>query len=548
MGARRAWLANRLWLASAAGQGWRFRRSLAHPAAAQTARLRRIVAANAMCEAGRRGRFDRITSVADYRQRVPLCDYDDLATEIERMAAGEVAVLTAERVRLFEPSSGSTASSKLIPYTARLQAEFQAGLAAWIGNLYGAYPDLARGPAYWSISPLSAGPRRTSGGTPIGFEEDSAYLGQLGRLVEAAMAVPNGLKQITDVAAFRYVTLLWLLGAADLRLVSVWNPTFWTLLLADLSPRWERLLADLAAGTLHPPGELAGAVQSALARRLRPAPLRAQALAQIDPREPAAAQTIWPQLGLISCWADAAAAPYAAVLARALPQVTIQPKGLLATEAMVSLPWVGAPAPVAAITSHFLEFELEDGALKLVDELMPGDVASVVVTTGGGLYRYRLHDRVEMVGRLAATPCLRFVGKGDRVADWFGEKLHEGFVAAVLAELCQSQGLVADFMLLAPDQTGTGPAYTLFVETASRLAPQLEAALDAALQRNFHYAYCRRLGQLAPAQVMAVRGGAATYLAVCQDRGMRLGNIKPAVLDGQAGWRAAFMAGGADAA
>ena len=43
------------------------------------------------------------------------------------------------------------------------------------------------------------------------------------------------------------------------------------------------------------------------------------------------------------------------------PGVEIQGKGLLATEGVISIPLMGRPAPVPAVTSHFLEF-LDEGA------------------------------------------------------------------------------------------------------------------------------------------------------------------------------------------
>lgn len=227
------WLAafaNGVWLASSITDRARFRWALAHPAAAQGASLRRILDANRTCEFGRDHAFAQITGPADFQRRVPLASYDDYAPAIARMAAGESNVLTSAAVKLFEPSSGSTAAAKLVPYTAALQREFQAGLAAWIGNLYANMPAIGGGPAYWSVTPLVAGRQRTPGGIPIGFEQDSDYLGSLGWLVEAVMAVPNQVKLVGEMASFRYATLRHLLAATELRLLSVWNPTFLTLL------------------------------------------------------------------------------------------------------------------------------------------------------------------------------------------------------------------------------------------------------------------------------------------------------------------------------
>ena len=104
------------------------------------------------------------------------------------------------------------------------------------------------------------------------------------------------------------------------------------------------------------------------------------------------------------------------------------------------------------------------------------------------------------------------------------------------------------FELLAPADLPNGYAYTLYVEAGDveagipANAEALASTLDVLLRRNFHYDYCRRLGQLGPTRVRWVRGAGATYLAVCQARGMKLGNIKPALLDRGTEWEAAFEA------
>jgi hypothetical protein len=533
-------IANTLWLASGVADGARYRRALRDPAAAQAARLRLILAANQTSEFGREHHFSAIHSPGEFQRRVPLAIYDDFAPAIARMAAGETNVLTTERVKLFEPSSGSVAATKLVPYTAALQREFQAGLAAWIGNLYARMPQLMGGPAYWSLTPLVSGRQSTSAGIPIGFEEDSAYLGPLGRVVEAALAVPNAVKHVPRMEVFRYVTLRHLLSTPHLRLISVWNPTYLTLLLDALAEWWEPLLDDLAAGRLSVQG-LEPNLHARLSRGLRPDPRRAHTLRKLDPRDPMTLAQVWPRLTLLSCWADGPSVRFAGELRARLPHVTMQPKGLLATEAMVSLPWVGVEGAPLALTSHFLEFVDEAGAVHLAHELQPGEHYSVVVTTGGGLYRYQLQDQVVMVGRVQATPTIRFVGKRDRVSDLFGEKLNEDFVARCLDELWSQVGVTPRFALVAPAEAPQGFAYTLYIEIEgeANVAAWAEA-FDALLCRNFHYDYCRRLGQLARGRVRLVQHGAAVYLAICQGRGMKLGNIKPALLDRGSEWEAAF--------
>ena len=61
--------------------------------------------------------------------------------------------------------------------------------------------------------------------------------------------------------------------------------------------------------------------------------------------------------------------------------------------------------------------------------------------------------------------------------------------------------------------------------------PTLAARLDESLCENPHYAQCRLPGQLAPAGVVHVRGGAfAAYAAELSGAGLSLGDIKPSPL------------------
>jgi hypothetical protein len=546
-------LANNLWQAACLPSWYQFRRAITRVENVQRGVLMDYLTKNQETEYGRRFKFPSITSVEAYQRSVPLTTYDDYTSAIEAISQGEQAVLATSPVLMLEVSSGSAAASKLIPYTVKLRSEFQRGIASWIYTVFRHSPDLKKGPAYWSITPLAEGRRITPCGIPIGFEEDTAYLGSVGKhLADSALAVPNAVKHIRDVASFRYVTLLFLLRHPDLRIISVWNPTFLNLLLQPLSEWWEALLHDIAQGTLTSPNALDPELSLNLLHQLSPNPQRAEVLASLEPSN---YRALWPDLGLISCWMDGPAARYVSSLKTSFPDVTCQGKGLVATEAFVSLPIPGVTGAVLAVTTHFFEFlpvssqtyEISAEQPKLAHQLDKGQTYAVVATTGGGFYRYQLHDVVKVVDHLEQAPCLRFLGKTDQVSDWFGEKLNERLVAETLDRLFRIYSLSPIFAMLAPDDQAEGFRYTLYVELpddqqSEELLANLSTDLDQHLRRNFHYDYCRRLGQLAHAEVLPIaKEGAETYLEVLRSRGQRLGSIKPATLDKATGWGNHFV-------
>jgi hypothetical protein len=527
----KAYAANALWVASCWSEWRRFQRAAGRVEETQTTLLSRYLSANKSTEYGEHHHFSAITSPSHYQNQVPLTTYDDYIEHISRIGEGQGSVLTAEPVRMFELSSGSTAASKLIPYTDSLKAEFQRGLAPWIYDLYSNNPGLQRGPAYWSITPLTDGRRFTSAGIPIGFDSDSAYLGPLGKLlVDSALAVPNAVKNISNVDSFRYLTLLYLLRQPDLRLISVWNPTFLSLLVAPLAEWWDSLLHDIECGTVSMPD---------VDLRFAPRPELARVLQALSPTD---YESLWPHLGLISCWRDGASRPYARQIEEMFPHVSLQGKGLLATEAFVSVPITGVPegGSVLSINSHFFEFIDEAGECLRAHQIETGKTYSVVITTGGGFYRYQLHDVVEVLSHWKQIPCIRFVGKEDHISDWFGEKLEERFVANVLEKVFASHNISPAFAMLAPEDGVDGFHYVLYIES-NECDHNLAKDLDDALRANFHFDYCRKLGQLEAVRIVNVTRGTESYLHGCQARGQKLGNIKPGVLQKTTGWKEWFV-------
>ena len=536
---RRAALANALWLASARPDAARFDHALRHPDHAQRRLLHHALTRLARTAFGHDHGLSRHTTAADFADRVPLQTYDGLAPYIARIRRGERRVLTADPVTRLIPTSGSTAAAKLIPFTRALQRQFNAAIRPWIADLFTRHPDACRGPAYWSISPASSPANDPPGGSndnavPVGFDDDAAYLGPLARrLIDPVLAVPPTVRHHADPDDFRFATLFHLLRAPSLRLVSVWHPSFLTLLLDALPPHFDRLLDALSTGVCR------AALGEVLYRTKPLHPRHLDRLRRADPADPA---SLWPDLTVVSAWADAAAAAPFSSLAGRLPGVHLQPKGLISTEAFVSLPYRGAHP--AAVTSHLIELLDDDGGVHPLHHAEPGGRYEPVVTTAGGLTRYRTGDIVEVTGRLHATPTLRFLGR-TATSDLVGEKLTDAFAAAALAAACRRVGVSPAFAMLTPDPGASAaapPHYTLWLEMPAvatyvpRLTPhaprsrtaahRLAAALDDELARNPHYAYARRIGQLGPVHPRPAPPDAVRRLIVASPTAAPLGAVK----------------------
>jgi len=540
--------ANLAWLACNAPGHARFVRALREPAATQSRLLLKCLRANSGTAYGREHHLDRIRSVAEFQDVVPLATYDDLEPWIERIARGEPRVLTNEPVLRLVPSSGSTAAAKRIPYTATMKRQVRRAVAPWVFDLYRNRLRLASGSCYWSITPPAMVIEEASSApVAVGYEEDGEYLGGIvKRLADATMAVPAAVRRVRRIESFRYVTLRFLLQRSDLSVISVWHPSFLTLLMDELPRIWSRLLWDLERGTLDPPGDLDPRSREALSPHLKALPRRARELKRVDPADWG---RIWTRLGLVSCWGDGHAAMHCRDLERRLPGVEIQSKGLMATEGCVTIP-LGGFSPLA-VRSHFFEFlpvgddARPDARPLLAHELERGALYSVVLTTGGGLYRYQLGDIVRAEGQVDDTPSLRFVGRHSCDSDLRGEKLCEAFVACVLDKVLTGVTAHPEFAMLAPDTPAGGPgvppSYTLYIECASPHPAGLAGMLERGLRENPHYRACVELGQLRPARVFEIAGDAVgRYFEHCRRGGWRLGDIKPLALSPNDGWSRVF--------
>jgi hypothetical protein len=505
---------NLAWAVARTSSVRRFRAAVRNPEAAQGAWLKRFLRDNADTAFGRAHQYRDITSVTQFRQRVPVTNYEGLAPWLARIERGEREVLTREPVRVLERTSGSVTGPKHIPYTAGLLSDFGAATGPWLDDLSRAFPSLLTSRQYWSLSPVAREPEVTSGGLRIGLEDDSEYFDAATRFaMKRLFAVDGAVARLRDLAQWRRATLEQLLAAEDLGFISVWNPSFLTLLMEALEREWPSYVESLS------PARRAG----------------------IDARLQRAGdfvgEALWPRLRLISCWTDAWAAQAVPGLRRFFPTTPFQGKGLLATEGVVSFPLWGQPAPVAAVASHHLEFEsLEGEGVFGVHSLRKNATYAPLLTTRGGFARYRLPDAVRCVGFFEHAPLLQFEGRLDRSSDLRGEKLNATFVERAVRETLNEHPAV--FAMVAPEMSEP-PRYVVFVEGAQ--SPQILAAdLEQRFCEAMHYRYARELGQLGPVHAVAVQGGEQRYLAEQRRRGVRLGDVKPSGFDPRPGWVEVF--------
>ncbi|WP_230513966.1 GH3 family domain-containing protein [Limnobaculum parvum] len=483
----------------------------------QTTWLRQCLKRNQNAAYGQRYGFEQIQSVEDFQRQVPIADYGKFSPWIDNLVTDERYQLFSGEVVGFEKTGGSHSGGKLIPYSVAGLDDFRCALSDWLAQLVEQF-QIDRGRAYWALSPAVTQATETKGGVPIGGG-DALYLGieYLSAFVQIS-AVPLTLAQVANVDDWQLLTLYYLVCSRDLRLFSVWSPSFLIQLLEGLNNRQHELLALLQCG-----GEVAG---YQLQKDQNAVNIYQHYLEVGDTR------VLWPQLVVISCWADASSKTLATQLIGYFPSVSLQPKGLLATEAIITAPNL-QNQPQLCVDSNFYEFIDEQGQIQLANTLTISHHYQVIVTTNSGLYRYRIGDIVQCIGFQRDVPLLRFTGRAGVVSDLVGEKLTESFVNGCLSSF-------KGFAMLCPDEKSL--RYYLLLD--KRYLQNNQDAIDVVeqqLNKNPQYAYARTLSQLAPLSCLPIEQPDSCYLAWQCAQGKRLGDIKIPSLMHNNSWREIFQ-------
>lgn len=509
----------------------------------QEAILIKYIKKNKNTEFGKKNRFSSIKTIREFQNQVPISNYEDYQAYIKLIQNNLPNILTKEEVLILEPTSGSANASKLIPYTKKLKKEFQAGISAWLADMYLNNPSLFFLRSYWLITPNIKKQKEEK----IGFKDDSEYLGFFSRLlISKILAAPNIVSQVTNQDSFFHITLLFLLKYKNLGIISIWSPTILSLYIDYFEKNRLQILKNLAHGKIDNLA-IEKSIRNKIEKLLGTNKKRANEIADIFKQKAnnknELYKKIWPKLRIISCWTDGASEFFIKNIRNNFPHVQIIGKGLIATEAFISFPLTKTNGSVLAVNSHFFEFkDMRNDKICLAGDLEVNKKYKVIVTSGGGLYRYNLNDIIKIMGFYKSLPIVKFIQKDDNVCDLFGEKINESFIQELLLRIFEKQKIYPKFFLVAPEKFMDKIQYTLFIELAAeRDLLDLQREFELGLLKNFHYKHCRNIGQLEPVKLFIIQSaGEKDFINFCIYRGQKMGDIKNKILDKSLGWTSVF--------
>lgn len=441
------------------------------------------------------GNYLAVQSIDDW-ERIPIVEYEDIQKWINS-GVDRKSFLTPEPIIFYEKTSGSRSAAKLIPYTKSLRKSFSKMFCVWAHDLIVNGANFYTGKVYFCVSPQLGDVSSTKEGLKVGLEDDSEYLdGWIRLFLSPFLVSPPGINRIRDPNDFKEKLVNTLLLEENLEIISIWNPSFLKVHLDYIQTNQHRLATQL---------------KNKISRE------RYQLLLE----DKINWSKLWCELKLISCWDSAHAKEQANYLRSLFPNVMVQGKGLLATEAPMTIPLIKAQGCVPVLNEVYFEFE-QQGNIYRLHELEQGKVYSIIISQKGGLYRYRIGDRIRVTHYYLKTPCLEFIGRTETTSDLVGEKLHEDFVQDTLNSL-QLEGTF--FKSLVPVRIPTDH-YLLLLDRANLSAEIIAQLLDRELMRSHHYQQARLIGQLDPPQVLISAQIPEIISNYKMRQGMKWGDIK----------------------
>jgi len=532
------------------GPARRFEAATRDPVEAQRRKLLEILGRNRHTEYGLAHGFAAVRTLQDYARAAPVTVYQDIAADMDRVAAGAKNVFTAEDPVMFARTSGTTGKPKLVPVTPTCRGrDHRDQMRTWLAHAQRAHPGMMRGQTMSLVSPAVEG--HTEAGIPFGSTTGHIYK-NMPRLVRGSYVVPYPVFDIEDYDA-KYYVLMRLGLAAEVTFLCTANPSSIVRLCEVADENADALLRDLADGTLRSDLDLEPTIRSAVASRLRRRPDLARRLEHARSRRdgrllPA---DYWPHLRLIGCWKGGTVSTYVDKFPQWFatddrPMPPVRDWGYLSSEARASIPLsdegCGGVLAVATNVYEFVDAELVDAApddparwhVLGAGDLEQGRDYYILLTTTGGLYRYHIDDVIAVVGRHQATPVIEFKRKGRDVTSITGEKVSVDQVIMAVNAAAKATGVRVDHFKAEADVEAAH--YVFQVESAglpeSKRTALLEALDRELAARNVEYDGKRKSQRLGAPVLQLMRPGWYERSKRAQvERGKRQFQWKAAVLE-----------------
>jgi hypothetical protein len=496
-----------------------FEATLPNAVATQERVLAGLLAGSTTSRFGRDFGLASIRNYADFVRQVPILDYDKLKPYLDPIGRGDVSGVfnPGTKVHMLAMTSGTSGAAKFLPVTDRYLANYRRAWNSWGVACYRDHMDAWLRPILQISAPMDD--LRSECDLPCGAISGFIFRHQLA-VVRKFYVLPACVGYIKNSLAKCY-TIMRLAIGTDVGAIVTANPST-PLQLAQTAERFaEPLIRDIRDGTLRADLEIDPAIRAELTAMLKPDLETAARLNRLaSSRGRLLPKDYW-KPGYLANWTGGTLGLYLRQFPEYFGDVPVRDLGLIASEGRMSLPLSdGTSAGVLEILGNFYEFvpvdEIASPAPTVLrcHELQAGQDYFVLLTTGGGLFRYHIGDVVRCEGFEPAVggqaPIIRFLNKGQNTSSLTGEKLTEHQAVLAVGRAAERCGLAVQVFVLCP-RWSNPPFYALNIEPSScpsTRANEFAAAIDSELAgANVEYTSKRSSGRLGPVIITPVAEG-----------------------------------------
>ncbi|MBE6014111.1 MAG: GH3 auxin-responsive promoter family protein [Lachnospiraceae bacterium] len=386
--------------------------------------LMKIIADNKDTDFGRLHGFSDISSPDEYRQKVAFSEYEDYRPFMDKIAKGEMGVLSSYEPYCLLETSGSTSAGKIIPITEEALSRY--------GNVMDRYleinGDISEGKRFFLSflgTNLSVPLRSTD--KMLFTASYYRYLVEKGLLKPETLAGGEMLNFFTHSCNFLYAKLWLAFATKDLTSMEAVYLYDFLIFFHYMADSYKSILADMEAGVIPSNINLPVKVREALLSiKIEP-----DRLSEVR-RECEAGFTdivgrLWPKIKLISGIGSKAFMTEEISIKKHIGNLPVWHYIYAASECLMAVPLRPDSFDfVLYPNSAYYEFRPENaksGETVEPSQLTVGECYEPVITTFSGLYRYGMGDILKVTGFLGDLPILRFQYRVNLMLNIAGEKL-----------------------------------------------------------------------------------------------------------------------------
>jgi hypothetical protein len=422
---------------------------------------------------GKKYDFDNIKTIEEYKEKVPITEYDDYIEYILPMSEEKkTGLITNYKINHYSKSSGTLGNPKKLPLSVESEEILMKYLIPYICALiHENFNDLHVLDGK-SLNLIEVSLDKLKSGATYGALT-AKYMNTFKKFLPYFYTSPFEAFFPEQDTNSRYLHARF--GLMDKNIVSIQSAFFNFVLeiFRFIESNWELLVDDIEKGTINQKISLSQTVRDKIEGELEPMPERASELREIFEKgfKTPIIPKIWPKLKIIIGIGTGGFANYAKKIRKMYvgQSINFVLMGLIASEGVFSVPIELNNGNSALIPdSVFYEFRPLDNedfnSCVTLDKLEIGKDYEIIITNLSGFYRYRMQDAIRVMGMYNNLPLIQFLYRINQTVNLAGEKTTEVALRNALNKTEKEFGFDLVEFSTYPDPDTSPPTYKVFIE------------------------------------------------------------------------------------